>query len=93
MKALEGILKTQRHRFEKCLIIVEGAYSMDGDIAPVPELVELKKRYGCFLMVDEAHSACVLGETGGGVDEYFNLEPDGARALGPAAVIWRASGV
>ena len=76
MKALEGILKTQRHRFEKCLIIVEGAYSMDGDIAPVPELVELKKRYGCFLMVDEAHSACVLGETGGGVDEYFNLEPD-----------------
>ena len=45
MKALEGILKTQRHRFEKCLIIVEGAYSMDGDIAPVPELVELKKRY------------------------------------------------
>lgn len=76
VKALEGILKMQRHRFEKVLIVVEGAYSMDGDIAPVPELVELKKRYGCFLMVDEAHSACVLGETGGGVDEYFHLEPD-----------------
>lgn len=76
VRALEGILKTQRHRFEKVLIVVEGAYSMDGDIAPVPELVELKKRYGCFLMVDEAHSACVLGETGGGVDEHFRLAPD-----------------
>ena len=76
VQALEGILKTQRHRFEKVLIVVEGAYSMDGDIAPVSELVELKKRYGCFLMVDEAHSACVLGETGGGVDEYFHLAPD-----------------
>ncbi len=76
VKALEGILKTQRRRFEKVLIIVEGAYSMDGDIAPVPELVELKKRYGCFLMVDEAHSACVLGATGGGVDEYFALGPN-----------------
>lgn len=75
VKALEGILKTQRRRFEKVLIIVEGAYSMDGDIAPVPELVELKKRYGCFLMVDEAHSACVLGATGGGVDEYFARGP------------------
>jgi 7-keto-8-aminopelargonate synthetase-like enzyme len=76
MKALEGILKTQRRRFEKVLIVVEGVYSMDGDIAPIPELVELKKRYGCFLMVDEAHSACVLGETGGGVDEYFGLQHD-----------------
>ena len=76
MAALEGILRTQRKRFEKVLIVVEGVYSMDGDIAPIPELVALKKRYGCFLMVDEAHSACVLGATGGGVDEYFGLQPD-----------------
>ncbi len=73
--ALESILRTQRDKFEKVLIIIEGAYSMDGDIAPVPEFVKLKKKYGCFLMVDEAHSACVIGETGGGVDEYFRLEP------------------
>ncbi len=73
--ALEGILRTQRDRFGKVLIIIEGAYSMDGDIAPVPEFVRLKKQYGCFLMVDEAHSACVIGETGGGVDEYFHLQP------------------
>ena len=72
--ALEAILKNQRAYYEKVLIIIEGAYSMDGDIAPVPEFVRVKKEYGCFLMVDEAHSACVIGETGGGVDEYFGLD-------------------
>ncbi len=71
--ALESILKTQRDKFEKVLIVIEGAYSMDGDIANVPAFVKLKKEYGCFLMVDEAHSACVIGQTGGGVDEYFGL--------------------
>ena len=76
VKALESILRNQRHKFGKVLIVIEGAYSMDGDIAPVPEFVKLKKQYGCFLMVDEAHSACVIGKTGGGVDEYFGLAPD-----------------
>lgn len=74
--ALEGILRNQRKFYEKVLIIIEGAYSMDGDIADVPAFVRIKKQYGCFLMVDEAHSACVIGETGGGVDEYFGLNPD-----------------
>ena len=72
--ALESILKNQRAYYEKVLIVIEGAYSMDGDIAPVPDFVRVKKEYGCFLMVDEAHSACVIGETGGGVDEYFSLD-------------------
>ena len=76
VNALESILRNQRHKFAKVLIVIEGAYSMDGDIAPVPEFVKLKKKYGCFLMVDEAHSACVIGQTGGGVDEYFGLAPD-----------------
>ncbi len=76
VEALESILRAQRSKFQKVLIIVEGAYSMDGDIAPVPEIVALKKKYGCFLMVDEAHSACVIGKTGGGVDEYFGLKHD-----------------
>lgn len=74
--ALENILKSQRAYYEKVLIVIEGAYSMDGDIAPVPDFVRIKKEYGCFLMVDEAHSACVIGETGGGVDEYFHLDGD-----------------
>ena len=74
--ALERILSTRRDKFSKVLICIEGVYSMDGDIAPVPEFVRIKKEYGCFLMVDEAHSTCVIGETGGGVDEYFGLAPD-----------------
>lgn len=75
-KALERALELRRDKFSKVLICVEGVYSMDGDIAPIPEFVRLKKKYGCFLMVDEAHSTCVIGETGGGVDEYYGLQPD-----------------
>nr|SIP63229.1 8-amino-7-oxononanoate synthase (EC 2.3.1.47) [uncultured bacterium] len=75
VEALERLLVSRRERYGKGLIVIEGAYSMDGDVAPVPEIVALKKKYGCFLMVDEAHSSCVLGETGGGVDEYFDLQP------------------
>lgn len=74
-KGLENILKNNRHKYEKVLIIIEGVYSMDGDIAPVPEFVRLKKDYGCLLMVDEAHSAGVIGDKGGGVDDYFGLAP------------------
>lgn len=74
--ALESMLQRDRKFFEKVLIVIEGVYSMDGDIAPVPEFVRIKKEFGCFLMVDEAHSACVLGPTGAGVDEYFNLAGD-----------------
>jgi 8-amino-7-oxononanoate synthase len=76
VQALDSLLKTQRDKFAKVLIIIEGAYSMDGDIANVPAFVAIKKKYGCFLMVDEAHSTCVIGKTGGGVDEYFGLAPD-----------------
>ena len=74
--ALEGILAKNRDKYEKVLLVVEGVYSMDGDIAPIDRFVALKKKYGCFLMVDEAHSACVIGETGRGVDEYFHLAPE-----------------
>lgn len=73
---LERLVKKNRDKYEKILIVVEGVYSMDGDIAPIDEYVRIKKEYGCFLMVDEAHSAGVIGEHGGGVDEYFNLNPD-----------------
>jgi 8-amino-7-oxononanoate synthase len=74
--SLDRILEKTRDRYEKVLISVEGVYSMDGDIAPVPEFVRLKKKYGCILMVDEAHSSGVIGTHGGGVDEYFGLAPD-----------------
>ena len=75
-EALDRILRAQRDRYAKVLIIIEGAYSMDGDVADVPAFVAVKKKHGCFLLVDEAHSTCVIGKTGGGVDEYFGLAPD-----------------
>jgi glycine C-acetyltransferase len=65
--------KLAEGRKARALIAVEGAYSMDGDICPLPEIVELKKRYGATLLVDEAHSLGVLGETGRGVDEHFGV--------------------
>ncbi len=72
---LEHMLKAARDKYEKILIVVEGVYSMDGDIAPIPDFVALKKKYDAFLMVDEAHSSCVIGPNGGGVDDYFDLLP------------------
>ncbi|MBK5278195.1 MAG: aminotransferase class I/II-fold pyridoxal phosphate-dependent enzyme [Bacteroidia bacterium] len=57
------------------LIIVEGVYSMDGDICPLKEFVELKKKYNAYLMVDEAHSLGVLGAMGHGVDSHYDIPP------------------
>lgn len=73
-QALESILKRERNRYQKVLIAVEGIYSTDGDLAPLPEIVELKQHYQTFLLVDEAHSIGVLGLSGGGIREHFNLQ-------------------
>jgi 8-amino-7-oxononanoate synthase len=71
--SLESILAEIRGNFERTLIIVEGLYSMDGDIPDLPAFVDIKQRYKAFLMVDEAHSIGVLGATGRGIREHFGV--------------------
>jgi 8-amino-7-oxononanoate synthase len=71
---LEEILRQQRGQFERVLIVLEGVYSMDGDIPDLPRFIEIKKRHRTFLMVDEAHSLGVLGQTGRGTGELFGVD-------------------
>ncbi|WP_250279551.1 type I polyketide synthase [Frankia sp. Cppng1_Ct_nod] len=72
--ALDALLTQVRDRFRRVLIVVEGVYSMDGDIADLPALIQVRRRHGALLMVDEAHSIGVIGATGGGVGEYFGVD-------------------
>ena len=73
-KALKQILERDRAKYQKVLIAIEGIYSTDGDLAPLPEIVALKQHYQTFLLVDEAHSIGVLGLSGGGIREHFDLK-------------------
>ena len=58
------------------LVVVDGVYSMEGDIAPLPDIVKVCKKYGARLMVDDAHGVGVLGRTGRGTAEHFGIEKD-----------------
>lgn len=80
-ESLERILAELRGNFERTLIVVEGLYSMDGDIPDLPRFIEVKQRYKAFLMVDEAHSLGILGETGRGIREHYGV-------AGSAVDIW-----
>ena len=71
--ALENILQRRRGQARQALIVVEGVYSMDGDIPDLHSLLDIKRRYNALLMVDEAHSMGVLGATGRGLSEYAGI--------------------
>ena len=68
----ERILQEQAAFPGKKLIITDGVFSMDGDIAPLPELCSLAEKYGCIMMVDDAHSSGVLGRNGRGTVDHLN---------------------
>ena len=72
-EALDDLLASIRGGFERALIVIEGHYSMDGDTPELARFVEIKKRHGAFLMVDEAHSLGVLGPTGHGIAEHCGV--------------------
>jgi serine palmitoyltransferase len=71
---IEGQPRTRRP-WRKILIIVEGIYSMEGELCPLREIVRIKKQYKCYLWVDEAHSIGALGPTGRGVTDETGVDP------------------
>ena len=72
MEDLEKILQKLPYEAVK-LIVVDGVFSMEGDLANLPEIVRLKKKYNCSIMVDEAHGLGVFGKEGRGVCDHFGL--------------------
>jgi 7-keto-8-aminopelargonate synthetase-like enzyme len=75
LEHLDELLRTHRSAHRNCLVVVEGLYSMDGDLPDLPGLIALKHRHQCWLLVDEAHSIGVLGERGRGISEHFGTDP------------------
>jgi glycine C-acetyltransferase len=73
IEACEKILKEIEGRKCRKLLITDGVFSMDGDIAPLPQLVELAEKYGCIMMIDDAHASGVLGRNGRGTVDHYHL--------------------
>jgi glycine C-acetyltransferase len=74
VESLEMVLKRAQNKYNGKLIIVDGVYSMDGDIAPLPEIVGIAQQYGAKVMIDEAHATGVIGERGRGTPSHFGME-------------------
>ncbi len=74
-QAVDDTLKAVRHEYRRVVIAIEGVYSMDGDYPDLPHFVEVKNKHKAFLYIDEAHSTGVLGATGHGLCEHYNVNP------------------
>lgn len=70
---LETLLKKDRKKFKAALIVTETVFSMDGDKCPLKEIVQLKEKYNCQLLIDEAHATGIFGRCGGGLAEEEGL--------------------
>jgi 8-amino-7-oxononanoate synthase len=74
----ERMLGENRSRHKRVMLVIEGHYSMDGDIPDLPAFSAMARRHGAWLLVDEAHSLGVVGKTGKGIAEHFNLPASAA---------------
>ena len=73
MDSLEAVLKDARDKYKNILVITDGVFSMDGDIAKLPEIVELAEKYEAMTYVDDSHGSGVLGRSGRGTIDHFGL--------------------
>ena len=73
VKSLEEQIKANLSQYRRALIVTDGVFSMDGDIAPLPDIYEVAKKYDILLMVDDAHGEGVLGKGGRGIVDHFGL--------------------
>jgi 7-keto-8-aminopelargonate synthetase-like enzyme len=73
--ALDALLARIRHEYRRVLVAIEGVYGMDGDIPDLPQFIDIKRRHGALLMIDEAHSLGTMGATGRGIGEHFRVNP------------------
>lgn len=73
MEDLERVLREKRSNYKNVLIITDGVFSMDGDIAKLPEIVDIAEKFECMTYVDDAHGSGVLGESGRGTVDHFHL--------------------
>nr|WP_294895110.1 aminotransferase class I/II-fold pyridoxal phosphate-dependent enzyme [uncultured Pedobacter sp.] len=73
LEALERILKSSKGHYRTRMVVIDGVYSQDGDLAPLDQIVKLTKQYGAYLVVDDAHGTGVIGKTGRGVIELHDL--------------------
>ncbi len=88
---LETVL-SKRGKARQTLVVTEGVFSMDGDLAPLPELLTLCRRYGATLLVDDAHGTGVMGEHGRGTVEHFGVNPRDLIQMGTLSKAIGASG-
>jgi len=71
IETLTSQLNQHRARYRRCLILTDSVFSMDGDLSPLPALLELAEQFSCMLLLDEAHATGVMGATGAGCVEHF----------------------
>jgi 8-amino-7-oxononanoate synthase len=74
MDKLEALLREERAKYRNCMVVIEGLYSTEGDVPDLARAVEIKEKYGAWLMVDDAHGAGVLGAGGRGIAEHCGVD-------------------
>ena len=79
---LEEVLRERRGRYRRALVATEGVFSMDGDIAPLPQIAGIARRHDAWLLVDDAHATGVLGAEGRGSLEHFGMPAEGILQMG-----------